>query len=223
MDISSSWPQPGYTGEVDSDHFSTHNENFAEMKRLRLSAAILGGLLLAAAAATVLISSQASWSYLVAAPVVLLAVGSIAMVWVIPAKMGSISDSYRSAPLVPALVMDVRPRGVTILALVNRAVDTSAKPQLALVARDMANLTGHKKVVGEKVPCVAVMNNRGSQKSIDRWQFISPMPIAWASKKRSAIDEAKGQIPDDAWRLLAQHKSSYDEVMRQADKSLAIS
>lgn len=197
---------------VDDAWVRKHNENLFEVRRLQWSAAILGVLVLAAGVATVVLSGRASWGWIVGAMAALFALGSLAMIVYIPRKMGSMQESYATSELVPAIIADVRPRGLTLLALVDRAVDRRAGGMPALTVRSCEKLEGHDVKVGERVPCVAVVGNRSARGTDNTYHFISPMPVAWATSDKAVLRRVEKEIPAGEWEKLRQNLDRYDEV-----------
>ena len=197
---------------VDDAWVRKHNENLSEVRRLQWSAAILGVIVLAAGIGMLVYSGFASWAWIVAVMATAFALGCLAMVFYIPRKMGSLAQTYATSELVPAIVAEVRPRGLTLLALVDRAVDRSAGKLPALVTRSCEKLPGHEVKVGERVPCVAVVGNRSARGKDNLYQFISPMPIAWATGDAAVLRRCAKEIPAGEWERLRQNLDRVEEI-----------
>lgn len=197
---------------VDPAWVRKHNENLSEVRRLQWSAGILGAIVLAAGIVALVLSGFASWAWILAAMAGLFAIGCVAMIAYIPRKMGSMEHTYATSELVPAIVAEVRPRGLTLLALVDRAVDRSAGKLPALVTRSCEKLPGHDVRVGERVPSVAVVGNRSARGGDNTYQFVSPMPIAWATGDVAALRRCEKEIPAAEWERLRQNLDRVDEV-----------
>jgi hypothetical protein len=197
---------------VDDAWVRKHNESLAEVRRLQWSAGILGVIVLAAGIGVLLFSGMAAWGWIVAAMAGVFALGSLAMIWYIPRKMGSMARTYATSELIPAIIAEVRPRGVTLLALADRAVDRSAGGLPALAARSCENIPGHETRVGERVPCVAVVGNRSARGRDNMYQFISPMPVAWATSDTAVLRRLVKEIPAGEWETLRQNLDRVDEV-----------
>lgn len=197
---------------VDDAWVRKHNENLSEIRRLQWSAGILGVVVLAAGIVAVVLSGMASWGFIIGAMAALFAIGCLAMIFYIPRKMGSMQDTYSTSELVPAIVADVRPRGLSLLALVDRTVDRSAGSLPALAVRSCEKIAGHDLKVGERVPCVAVVGNRSARGKDNTYQFISPMPIAWATPDKAVLKRVEKEIPAGEWETLRQNLKRYDEV-----------
>lgn len=197
---------------VDDAWVRKHNESLSEIRRLQWSAGILGVVVLAAGIAVLVSSGLAAWGWIVAVMATVFALGCLAMVGYIPRKMGSMQHTYATSELVPAIIAEVRPRGVTLLALVDRTVDRSAGKLPALVARKCAEIPGHESRVGERVPCVAVVGNRSARGKDNLYQFISPLPIAWATPDKAVRRRLEKEIPAGEWERLRQNLDRVGEV-----------
>ncbi|WP_291082301.1 DUF3239 domain-containing protein [Dietzia sp. UBA5065] len=197
---------------VDDAWVRKNNESLAEVRRLQWSAGILGGIVLAAGIAVLVYSGPAAWGWFIAAMAGAFALGCLAMIWYIPRKMGSMAQTYATSELIPAVIADVRPRGVTLLALADRAVDRSAGKLPVLVARSCEKIPGHETRVGERVPCVAVVGNRSARGRDNLYQFISPMPVAWATPDTTVLRRLVKEIPAGEWETLRQNLDRVDEV-----------
>lgn len=197
---------------VDDAWVRKHNESLSEVRRLQWSAGFLGVVVLAAGIAILVGSGLAAWGWIVAVMAGVFALGCLAMVGYIPRKMGSMQHTYATSELVPAIIAEVRPRGVTLLALVDRTVDRSAGKLPALVARNCGEIPGHESRVGERVPCVAVVGNRSARGKDNLYQFISPLPIAWATPDKAVRRRLEKEIPAGEWERLRQNLDRVAEV-----------
>lgn len=197
---------------VDDAWVRKNNENLREVRRLQFSAGVLGVVVLLAGLSLLMYADFATWAWMVAAVALAFALGCLAMIWYIPRKMGSMARTYATSELVPAMVAEVRPRGVVLLALVDRAVDRSTGSLPALAVRNCEKLPGHDVSVGERVPSVAVVGNRNARGGDNTYQFISPMPVAWATPDTGAIRRLAREIPGAEWERLRQSLDRADEV-----------
>lgn len=197
---------------VDDAWVRKNNENLSEVRRLQWSAGLLGVVVLAAGVGLLVFAGFAGWAWIVAAIALLFAVGCLAMIGYIPRKMGSMQHTYSTSELVPAIVAEVRPRGLTLLALVDRAVDRSAGKLPALATRSCEKIAGHEIRVGERVPCVAVVGNRSARGTDNTYQFISPMPVAWATPDTAVIRRLAKEIPAGEWEIVRQSVDRVEEV-----------
>lgn len=207
---------------VDDAWVRKHNESLFEVRRLQWSAAILGVVVLAAGVAAVVLSGMASWGWIVGSMAALFALGSLAMIFYIPRKMGSMKGHYSTSELVPAIVAEVRPRGLTLLALVDRAVDRRAGSMPTLVIRHCEKLEGHDVKVGERVPCVAVVGNRSARNRDNSYYFVSPMPIAWATPDKAVLRRVEKEIPAGEWETLRQNADRVKDVSAEATGMLPL-
>jgi hypothetical protein len=197
---------------VDDAWVRKHNESLAEVRRLQWSAGVLGVIVLAAGIGVLAYSEFAAWGWIVAVVAGVFAVGCLAMIGYIPRKMGSMQRTYATSELVPAVIAEVRPRGVTLLALVDRAVDRSAGKLPALVARTCGPVPGHEAKVGERVPCVAVVGNRSARGGDNLYHFISPMPVAWATPDKAVLRRVEKEIPSGEWERVRQNLDRVKDV-----------
>lgn len=197
---------------VDDAWVRKNNESLAEVRRLQWSAGILGVVVLAAGTGMLLYSGLEPWGWIIAALAGVFAIGCLAMIGYIPRKMGSMAHTYATSELVPAIVAEVRPRGLTLLALVDRAVDRSAGSLPALAVRSCEKIPGHDVRVGTRVPCVAVVGNRSARGGDNLYQFISPMPVAWATPDATVLRRLTKEIPAGEWETLRQNLDRVGEV-----------
>lgn len=207
---------------VDDTWVRKNNENLSEVRRLQWSAGILGVVVLAAGVGLLVFSGFAVWGWMIGAIAALFAIGCLAMIGYIPRKMGSMQDTYSTSELVPAIVAQVRPRGLTLLALVDQAVDRSAGKIPALATRSCEKLPGHEVRVGERVPCVAVVGNRHARGGDNTYQFISPMPVAWATPDTAVLTRCIKEIPAGEWERLRQNLGRVEEVSARPISLLAL-
>lgn len=199
---------------VDNAWARKHNEQLSEIRRLQVSAAILAGLAVAAAVAGVLLIPDAIGGYMVAFVAGLFALGCLAMIVVIPRKMGSVQQRYAESELVPAMIANVHPHVMTLVALVDLAVDRQVGSIPALVTLSCQKLPHHKRTVGEKVPCVAVTANRSARGKDNRYQFSNPMPIAWGTPDAGIVAKAKAQLPAREWDIVRRNLDRYEEIQK---------
>lgn len=207
---------------VDDAWARKHNQNLGEVRRLQWSAGILGVIVLAAGIAVLVGSGMAAWGWIVGVMAIAFALGCLAMIFYIPRRMGSLQSTYDISELIPGVIAEVRPRGVTVLALADQAVDRSAGKIPILVARKCAPIDGHQSKVGERVPCVAVVANRSARGGDNLYQFVSPMPIAWATPDKSVIRDAVKQIPEGEWDKLRQNIDRVGEVSAEVTRMLPL-
>lgn len=197
---------------VDDVWVRKHNETLAEVRRLQWSAALLAVIVLAAAVGLLVYSGWASWAWIVAVMLGMFGLGCAAMIVYLPRRMGSMQHTYSTSELIPAVVAEVRPRGVTLLALADRAVDRSAGRMPVLVSRSCEKLPGHEHEVGHRVPCVAVVGNRSARGRDNTYQFVSPLPITWATSDAEVLRRCADEIPEREWDTLRRSIGRLPEV-----------
>ena len=196
---------------VDPEFNAANNEYTRDTKRMQASALVLSVILCSGAAAVVAFNGGAPWSWMLAITMLVIALVFLAIIPVIPKKTGSAQQVYDTYPLVPAMIAEVRERDMTIMALVNMAVDENVPPIPALALRTVTALPGHARRKGEKVPAVAIAGRR-SVRSQQMWDQISPMPIAWGTPDRKVVADALAHIPGQEWHTLRQNLDRVADV-----------
>ncbi|MGW8591310.1 DUF3239 domain-containing protein [Dietzia sp. NPDC055340] len=207
---------------VDDAWARKHNQNLGEVRRLQWSAAILGLIVMAAGAGVLIYSEMAAWGWIVGGVAIAFAIGCLAMIIYIPRRMGSVQSTYDTSELIPAVIAEVRPRGVTLLALADQAVERSAGKIPVLVARPCAPIEGIPSKVGERVACVAVVGNRSARGRDNLYQFVSPMPVAWATPDKAVWRDAAKQIPEGEWETLRQNVDKVGDVSAEVTRMLPL-
>ena len=141
---------------VDEAHNNANNEYFRDGKRLRLSAAIMAVLLWGGGALALwLLGTSGAGLFL---GILAITFGTMCA-WValtLPGTTGTPQDLYDSWPLAPAMIAEVGPRTMTLMALVNTASEEGAEPRRALALRTVTKVSGTPRTVGARVPSVAV-------------------------------------------------------------------
>jgi hypothetical protein len=195
---------------VDETFARTHNEFFRDAKRFQWSAGILGILFLVATVVLVLIGS--GLTVVIGIATGIMALLCFIMVPVMPKQLGSPQSYYDRYNLVPTVVAKVNPRDVVLLSLVDTAVPGTGEPSTpALAVRTVTSVPGIRRVVGEKVPSVAVTGMR-TTRNRNHWEEISPMPVAWGTKDRAVIASAEKAVSDRQWKKLEGLVGRVDEV-----------
>lgn len=205
---------------VDKAHTRRHNEYFGDVRRAQFSAAILAVICGGIAAGLWLFTARPTWVLVTVVVLGVMALGSAIMIVLVPARVGSPQKLYASYPLAPAVVVDVRNRGLTILALVNASTD-SATTIPALCTRSVKALPGHQLVPGERVPVVAVggYTTTGKHTTFDQ---ITPVPIAWSTPNKDTLTEAEAAIPPAQWEQLMGYKNRWKDVAEQPANTLVL-
>ncbi|WP_305094029.1 DUF3239 domain-containing protein [Prescottella sp. R16] len=204
---------------VDKHHAKSVNETFSDIRRLQWSAGLMA-VLLGGGAAWLFVLGQ-PWSYILGVVLAVCALTSLFMVVWTPRKVGSLEDLYAQGDLVPAVVAEVRPRGYTLLALVDIAKSDAGGPRYALATRAVRALPGKAYRVGAKVPSVAVLGDRTSRSNGETWQMVSFMPISWGTRDSTVLTKATAQIGDVEWALLKK-KIATSEQVRTADQQFVL-
>jgi hypothetical protein len=203
---------------VDREHARAVNEVVADIRRLRLlacTAAVVLGLGTAG-----LIWLDHPYSFLLA---VAFALGTITALFVAvwTPYRSRIQKLYAEGELVPAVVSEREPRGITLLALVNIA-KTDAEPRYALITRVVRALPGHRAWPGEQVPSVTVRADRAPRSVGNLRQGVSAMPIAWGTRDAEVIEKARAAINEVEWKLLADNLNLAPKVMSSDSQRLLL-
>lgn len=210
-----------FSFDVDESYAKKNNEMLRDAKRLQTSALCLGLILIAGAAAVYFFSNGAVWMWMIAGVLVFLALLSFIMIPVIPRQMGSAQSLYDSYELVPAIIAEVNPRDVIIMALVNTNVDLSRKPEWALASRTIVRVGSHERRLGERMPAVAITGRR-TIKDQDHWDEISPMPITWGTPDKDVIRDAARAIPHELWAKLEKHRNKLEDLKKSPNNLLKL-
>lgn len=185
---------------VDEAHNDANNEYFRDGKRLRLSAAIMAVLLwVGGGLALWMLGASGVGLFLGILPI---AFGTMCA-WVavtLPGTTGTPQDLYDTWPLAPAMIAEVDPRTMTLMALVDTASEEGAEPRRALVLRTVSKVSGTPRTVGARVPSVAVGGKH--RRGRDHWDQITPVPIAWATPSSHIRRDAERAIPEGDWQVL---------------------
>lgn len=201
---------PVFNFSVDEEYAKKHNELLKDTRRLQLSA-LLFALVQLAIGVSVYLFVGGGLGLIVLAVFGVMALVSLALIFVIPQQVGDAAKLYGTYELVPAVIAKVNPRDLTVMALVNINVDPTAAPSYGLATRTITRLEGHERKVGERVPAVAVTGRRSTHAQTT-WDQISPMPIAWGTPDKATVARAEKEIPADLWALLEKNIDKVDDV-----------
>lgn len=204
---------------VDRGHAHAVNEVLAGMRRRRLLA--IAAAIASALVTALLVRLDHPWSYLLA---VAFALGTVVALWVAlrAPRRSSIDRLYAAGELVPAVISDIRPGALVLLALVDVSGPDSPGPRYALITSRVRDLPGHDRRPGERVPAVAVRIDAAPRPVGERWQSVSAMPIAWGTTDVAVIERARAAITEVEWRLLVDNLALADKVGRTAAKRLLL-
>ena len=204
---------------VDPAHNSKHNELYRDSSRIGRAAFIFAAVLLVFA--FIITRVYEGVGLLMASGLVIMAIISVFMGFTLPKKMGTPQELYDQFPLCPAIIAEVNGKDITLLALVNQAVNQEAKPIWALSARIVQGLPSHDIRVGERVPSVAVGGRRGLTTQ-ELHAEMSPMPICWGTPDSEVIAAAKKEIPANQWRRLDALRSRLEDVKAAKEHLLTL-
>ncbi|MFP7366567.1 DUF3239 domain-containing protein [Corynebacterium callunae] len=206
---------------VDESYAKKNNEFLRDAKRLQISAFCFGLVLLAVGVGGYFLASGAVWGWIVLSVMAIMALISFIMISVIPRQMGNAQSLYDNYELAPAVIAEVNPRDVVLLALVNTNVDLSLKPKWGLAIRTISRVGVHERRLGERVPSVAVSGHR-TMKDQDHWDEISPMPITWGTTDKDVVREAEKTIPHELWAKLEKNRGKLAEVKKTPNNLLVL-
>lgn len=199
--------------DVDEEFAKKHNEMLRDTRKVTISGISLFVIcVIAAVLLWALTPANSAWGWfgvigLVPFGIVMLIVGLM-----VPRSVGGAQELYDRYPLAPAVVAEVNPRDMVLMALVNINVDESLPPQYAAALRTVTSIPGiDDPKVGTKVPSVAV-GGRRTTRDKDHWQEVTPMPIAWATPDTDVIKQARAAIPQEQWHKLDKARAKLDDV-----------
>src|SRR5699024_1497021 len=91
-----------------------------------------------------------------------------------------------------------------------------------LAVRSVEKIPGHEARVGARVPCVAVVGNRNARGGDNTYQFVSPMPVAWATPDTAVLRRLAEEIPAGEWERVRQSTDRVGEVSSQPTNLLPL-
>lgn len=197
--------------EVDEKYAQQTNEMLRDSRRLRLSGIIMALILLVLGGVFWYLAEGAVWGWITAIIFAILAIVFLAISFTVPKKVGNAQHLYDTYPLAPAVIAEVNPRDVVIMALVNTNVDPERPPRWGLALRTINRLAGHERTLGTEIPVAAVHGQR-TLKDQEHWDQISPMPIAWGTQDMDVVNTARRAIPHEQWTRLEKARKRYEEV-----------
>lgn len=199
--------------DVDEEFAKKHNEMLRDTRKVTISGISLFVICVVAAVLLwTLTPDNSAWGWfgvigLVPFGIVMLIVGLM-----VPRSVGGAQELYDRYPLAPAVIAEVNPRDVVLMALVNINVDETLPPKYAAALRTVSSIPGiDEPKVGTKVPSVAV-GGRRTTRDMDHWQEVTPMPIAWATPDRNVVKQARAAIPQEQWHELDKARAKLDDV-----------
>ncbi|KQB86057.1 DUF3239 domain-containing protein [Corynebacterium lowii] len=195
---------------VDEAWAKKNNELLRDTRRLRLSAFLLGLLMAAAGVGFSMLAGGAA-QFLILGVFLVLAVIFVIIGIIVPSKVGGAQQLYDTYPLAPAVIAEINPRDIVLMALVNTAVDTHQPPRWALALRTVTAIKGHERKRGTRVPAVAVSGRRTTRNQ-GIWDEVTPMPIAWGTPDPDVVTAARKAIPQQQWEMLEKGRKRLDEV-----------
>lgn len=199
--------------DVDEEFAKKHNEMLRDTRKVTISGISLFVICVVAAVLLwTLTPNNSAWGWfgvigLVPFGIVMLIVGLM-----VPRSVGGAQELYDRYPLAPAVIAEVNPRDMVLMALVNTNVNESLPPRYAAALRTVSNIPGiDEPTVGTKVPSVAVGGRRTTRDN-DHWQELTPMPIAWATTDQAILRRARTEISQEQWHMLDKSLAKLDDV-----------
>ncbi len=207
---------------VDEAWAKEHNEMLRDTRSLVVSGISLFVIsLLGAAAVWLLVDPASPWHLIGSLGLALFGIMMLIVALLIPRSMGTAQSLYDAHPLAPAIIAERRATDYTLLALVNANADPDTPPVWAATTCTVRSLPNTADTAGTEVPVAAV----GGQRSIhdkNRWQVITPMPIAWGTPDASVVDAARRAVPREQWQMLDRAAGRLDEVKAAKNNLLVL-
>lgn len=207
--------------EVDEKYAKQNNEMLRDSRRLVLSGIVFSIILAAIGLVAWFLADGAAWGWITAIVFVILALVFVGISFAVPKKMGTAQQLYDTYPLAPAVVAEVNPRDVVIMALVNTNVNPDLPPRWALALRTINRLGEHPRKVGTHLPVAAVHGKRTVQDQ-DHWDQISPMPITWGTPDIDVVEQARKSIPQQQWEKLNKNRRRFEDVKKARNNLLLL-
>lgn len=199
--------------DVDEAFAKQHNEMLRDTRKVTISGISLFVICVVAAVLLwTMTPAGSAWGWfgvigLVPFGIVMLIVGLM-----VPRSVGGAQELYDRYPLAPAVIAEVNPRDMVLMALVNINVGETLPPKYAAALRTVTSIPGiDEPKVGTKIPSVAV-GGRRTTRDTDHWQQVTPMPIAWATPDQDVVKQARTQIPQEQWHQLDKARARLDDV-----------
>lgn len=118
-----------FTFPIDADFAAKNNELLKDTKRLQLSAGLFGIIQILIGVGLYFWLGGA-FGIICLAVFAIMALISFAMIFVVPKQVGNAQHLYDNYDLVPAMIAEVNPRDMVVMALVNTNVDPTLPPPM---------------------------------------------------------------------------------------------
>lgn len=198
--------------DVDDEYARKHNEFLRDAKRMQVSAGILA-LVLAVIVAVLLVTAGTHWwAIAISFALGVFALLCLALIPILPRKMGTPQQYFDMYDLAPAMIAEVNARDMVLLMLVDASADP-ARTVPALAYRTVTSIPGVPREVGAKVPSMAVTGYRPTR-GPKVYEEISPMPVAWGTGDAKVWKRAERAISTNLWKRL-------EGLLDQVDKAKA--
>ncbi|WP_287864023.1 DUF3239 domain-containing protein [Corynebacterium sp.] len=202
--------QVDFNFDVDEEYARKHNEFLRDAKRMQVSAGVLAAVLGVIVVVLLLTAGSNWWAIAISFALGVFALLCLALIPILPRKMGSPQQYFDMYQLAPAMIAEVNARDMSLLML----VDASADPQRtvpALAVRTVTSVPGVPREVGARVPSMAVTGYRPTR-GPKVYEEISPMPVAWGTGDVKVWKRAERAISTNLWNRL-------DGLLDQVDKA----
>lgn len=197
--------------KVNEAHNKAHNEYTRDTRRFSVAAYLLAIVLVALTVFFLWAVGGYTWTLLIAAVVLLMAVGLVVLGATLPKRLGSAQENFDRYPLCASVIAKLQPNSMVLMGLVNTTIDPEGEPRWALATRTVTRIAGHERRVGEHVPSVAVAG-KSTKRDPEHWSAASPTPIAWGTPDAGEVHRAKLAIPKSQWSQLDRLTSRVDAV-----------
>lgn len=197
---------------VDEAFSRKHNEFFRDARRLQIAAGILAALLIVGVVLMAVILGPTVTTFALGITFGFFALLCLAIIPILPKKMGDPQHYYNMYDLCPAVIAQVNPRDMVLLSLVDATADPSHPSRPALAARTVTSIPGVAREVGARVPSMAVTGVQ-TMRSKGLFEEISPMPVAWGTQDQQVLRNAERAIPTNLWKMLDNLQDHVDEVL----------
>lgn len=202
--------QVDFNFDVDEEYARKHNEFLRDAKRMQVSAGVLAAVLGVIVAVLLLTAGSNWWAIAISFALGVFALLCLALIPILPRKMGSPQQYFDMYQLAPAMIAEVNARDMSLLMLVDASADLQ-RTVPALAVRTVTSVPGVPREVGARVPSMAVTGYRPTR-GPKVYEEISPMPVAWGTGDVKVWKRAERAISTNLWNRL-------DGLLDQVDKA----
>jgi hypothetical protein len=141
-----------------------------------------------------------------------------------PKYIGGPTDSFKRGLLNPAMIVDVRPGGATLMVLAEMTAGPGAPIRYALSTKDVRRLLGHRLIVGERVPVTCYFGRYGRRPRSREgyWDTVEQVPLAWGTPDQEVLRAAVAAIEAEEWNFLASNLDRHRLVSAAPDRIILL-